>query len=416
MEKDTDIKRKIHRRDFLKIAAATGVAAFTYWQGKPLYERFIDAKTGFNEPQIPNFPHIPDRIGLPEVEDWDASKLEAYLKKAVSQSLETQRGVLVELPEGEIEVNHKIMVEVPQGALIMLAGQRGKSRLRLAETLSQIPRSNLVEFTDVQGEVRIEGIDFDGGSERAGKGGYEAPPDPWDAVVVIRGGQGEVKGGKVVVTNCRFANSESVGLVTENLNDVNVLNIVGKNVDGAWTANWCRRINGRNIIAENCLSDGLYIVECQGGSIETVLIRSGRQGVDVHGSDNLTMSNINVLDCGLAFVNSRSLRSDKGSRNIRVEGFYSRGCGYIFSLGYLSGAEITRSSHDDAGKWFSGQDFMHKGVEDYEAIKHNSLYIDWASLKNIHFRDVQIRKATWGVPGDYKGVSYEGITYYNFGS
>ena len=320
--------------------------------------------------------------------NWNAGRLETEINQAVKKSVETNTEVVVTVPSGINVIERKIKVNVG-GARIKLVGNN--STLKLTENMSELKRtgnknvdwasnqSNLLELDNVSGEIKISGINFDGG--KTVESGYSAPLAPWDAVVLVVGrGQGEnigdskqeLKGkrsGLLEVTDCSFANSETSGLVAQNLAEVSFKNIKGEKLDALGVFNWNDKVNLAEIVGEKFLSDGIFVVESS-GVIRNVEITTARQGIDVHGCDNLTVENVKVIDCAEGYTVSKAWGSGKESSNLTFKNIVSDGAGLAKAIDFVTNLEIDGEQHLRVGEWVNKNDFYHTGINDVEKIRN----------------------------------------------
>lgn len=456
------MKEKLSRRDVVKaagVAVGGGVAGYlTYELGKFLYdwqtEPLADdkpkdqpaststdkptqeptreqtkeptkesTKEVFRTPQIPEFPGISIRKDLIKMENWNADGLKFRIDQAIQESIHNNRQIEINLPKGECVVDKLIQINVPNGADIKIIGSGSeKTRLRQSQERSVIPEEwgghglNLLELVVDGGKIELSDIEFDGGSDRAGdlndgskSKKYMPPLSPWDSVVYAHGNHN----GEIVVNKCKFTNSESVGLITEGLKNAQVSDSQGRNLDGLWTANWCDAIKGKNLHGENCLSDGLYLVECQNGEVADCIMKTCRQAYDIHGCSNLTLTNCHSLDSSHAFVVSKSERNQGPSRQISFYNCESDISGFVYAIGFTEGINIKGGSHDQAGGWFAQKGFLYQGVRDYDAIGHAPLWIHRRTVEKIEFENIKIRKSD-NSPSDYSAIPQEGIGYFGF--
>lgn len=358
---------------------------------------------------------------------WSKELLQQELEKAISVSIETKREVTVELPEGEILVDKTITVVVPKEAKIRMVGHQNGSMLKLDEKLSNIPKEyysfaqhSLLFFKDMEGELAIDGIYFDGGSKIAGKGGYKPPRSPWNSVLFIDGkGPGDSfdpamdrwqeRRGKATIRNCTFTNSEAGGILVQNLSDAQVNSCAGQNLDALLIATWTNNVYSNNMQAENCLSDGAYITNAQHVELKKWIVKKARQGYEIQGAvDQATLEQCYADNCGVAYVCKESETGSKTpSREIALRNSDSKDCLIIFSIGNVRDLVIENSRHDGAGG-------MRPGFFDVTDLPPQSIFIDGDPPgRRITFENVEVRKSKTSPP-KYLLTKALGVTNYSY--
>jgi hypothetical protein len=421
-------KKTISRRRFFKgafVAAGLATAAGGLYESAKNPPRL--EKTSYTHlSEIPIAspmdisPFQPPRelMNLPFAEGWSEQNLLEIVHRGIGEALATGEQVIVELPEGEIQIANRLDITIPEGAKIVLKGHEKGSRLKLANSLSDIPEEwgsfgeyNMIYFKDMDGELTIDGIEFHGGSERAGKGGYKAPKSPWDSVIFIVGsGEGSTsdqdavmkkagkRGGKVEVRNCNFQNSESGGLVVQNISDVIVADCEGKNLDALLNASWCDDLFVKNLHGVGFNSDGLYITNVQNVILEDLQIMTARQAYDLQGNLDATLRRCNAYDCAIAYNVTKSQTDGTVSGNAQIGDCDSSECVSIYSFGGVQDIAVENGKHYAGGEWqgkFYDKEFFHAdGIEEPEvAAKYNmfSLYdLAGGNHERVKFSNVQV--------------------------
>ncbi len=377
--------------------------------------------------QIAGFQGVVEPEFLEVNHEWDAERVEAVLREGVEQSQQRGVEVVVELPAGRVEIGRKMAVNVGEGQIRLIGHPEG-TQLVLDEEMSQLPDAwgnhsrNLVEFSGIEGKgaVRLQNIVFDGGSVRAGKGGYNAPPSPWDAVVLCVGiGQEAIgephrewlgkRAGKVVVENCAFFHSESVGVVVQNVGEAQVRQCRGKYLDGLCTVNFSDRFEIQGLMAEGCLSDGIYIVDSQDGVIRDCRVRTARQGYDIHGSSRVTLERCVAYDCAQAYSVAESLASGVGSQGISLNNCDSAGSALVFALQNVRDMHVRGGRHDNVGAWYYQKDFLHTGIANPTGPRAvNRAVFTAGAMEGLQFQDVLMRQYVQ-LPSGYKMPRQAGI-------
>lgn len=403
------------RKLFKTGAAAAAGAVASYAIGK---SGVVEQIPGVAEPRFkeellpPQFVDIADRPQVPEAEDWSAERLQMALEDAVAESIREKKHVQVVLPPGEIVITKKITCAIPKGASIALIGNKA-SHLVLSEQLSQIPtewdspgNNNLLEFADVDGRVVVDGVIFDGGSEKAGKGGYQPPGGPWDAVLLINGaGPGSGKEpeqrdvprtGVGIVRNCAFYNTESAACYTKNLANAEVTDTYGKNFDALWCISWCSTFYGDNLKGQNSLSDGIAAYVCDEGELHNCQMKDTRQGFLLQGSGKASLEDCYAEGCAKGYDIYRFNESPYVSNcpDVTLTRCHSRGTAMAFAIDYATGHSVMRDSiHDDVGAWYEKSGFLHTGIVRPEELRDSRLPFWLGPNNSLDFTDVQIRKA-----------------------
>ncbi len=418
-----NVEGHMGRREFV-IAAAGLVGAVIVARLDP-----EETKHRFTQPELPNFPAIPDKIILPTAENWDEAHFEDAVDQAIDQSLDCKTPTTIQLPFGEMLFKHKIKRDFPKGAAVIFQGNC--TNLKLAEPLSHLDSKkwgskthNLIEFNlDEDAAVGFDGVFFDGGSSKAGKGGYSAPVSPWDSVLRITGtgpGSGtapskqniESRHGSVFIRNCLFLNSESEGALVQNVAYAEMTNTFGRNLDSLFVPCWVTKFKGKNLYAENILSDGVYIQDCGEGVLEDSMVRHARQGFDIQGSKNLTLRNCHAIDCAEAFLITESPSSQTRAKNIDISGSHSVDCALAYSLTSVDNVSIQHCTHAGLGNWYNSFDFMHTGI----TSRDNLLRVNAAVSVNRNYTHPTFRNIMMQIsphaPSGYRTPNEMNIEYF----
>lgn len=359
----------------------------------------------------------------------NAKKIQREIEGAVKLSLESGE-VTVSLPKGEILIDRKIELVISKGAKIKIVGHDEGTLLKLDNKLSHVSSEHgsfaencLMYFKDMEGSLSFEGIGFDGGSEIAGKGGYKAPPSPWNAVVFVNGrGAGDHfapameragnRQGTVIVNNCYFENSESGGFLAQNLEGVQFDNSRGENLDYLLDANWTDRVNSEHVYAEKCLSDGVYINDAGEVRLCDWTVVGARQGFDIQGVvGQAELEQCFAKDCAIAYVLAHSETDGTRVRSVSLKDSGSHNCLIVFSIGNVSKALIEGGVHNEAGGWmksFLENDFLHIGITDPEELVPQSI-VFWGDPSNqVKFRRVEVRESIHA-PNNYVLTEAKGV-------
>lgn len=424
--------KKMPRREFLGLTGATIATALFGKEAlrllrtlsqKPM-ERKDSSKIRIDEIPIA----APLEIAVPKTnteyvemrpaKDWTDDTVLEVLQNAAQESLREGKEFVVELPEGEIIVRKKLEVVIPEGAKVILKGNAKGTRLSLAELLSDIPKDwgsfgqrNILFFKDLEGELAIEGIEFNGGSERAGKSGYVAPKSPWDSTLMIIGkGDGSTpdaekimnlagkRKGTVSVKQCRFGKSESGGMVAQNLRKVEAANIHGRNLDGLVIVNWCDEVEGNNIRGKNFTSDGIYVINTEKAIFSGCHIETARQAYDFQGDGDVSLRQCHATDCAIAFLATSSEANKLPTKFAEFTGCNSIGCQAVYALGGVEQVNVVDSMSNLDGTWlarYTSRDFLHfDAIVDPEAASQYAPVIFFdvpgISKKSQNFSSVSI--------------------------
>lgn len=379
---------------------------------------------------VPNI--ATDSEHAPEI--WDTEKFEAALQHTISESISKQKAVELYLPQGEIHIKKNMKFDM-QSARLSLVGYG--TTLSLDESLSDIPKDwaseehNLLEFNNVTGDIKIKGIRFDGGSKRAGNEGYSPPGGPWDAVLFVNGtGPGSGKdipnghrdlkrSGNVTVEGWKFVNSEAPGFLAKNLLKAAMIDSKGQNLDTLFVADWCDEITTNNLQALNCLSEGVGVYGCYGGSITNCDVTTARQGFLIHGSDNISISDCKVEDATIGYVFNKAGVNNKPNSNLTVRNGNSRGTMLAYAVAHSQRVVIENSKHEEMGTWLTKYnngtgDFLHAGVADIGNITaiQQPLWLG-NGTDSVSFSDVVMKKAAdshyYTHPQEIPGIRNEGF-------
>ncbi len=389
--------------------AGAGAALLTKTFGGE--QQIAEAADPFHEDGLPpRFSDIHDPDEPEKAENWNTNRLEREIRQAIDKSVDTGEHVSVELPPGQILIDRNIVCEIKKGADISLLGNNN-SYLKLTPEMSDIPKdrdsegaNSMLRFVDVEGSIIIDGITFDGGSTRAGKGGYKAPDGPWDSIVMITGsGPGadkkpekrdESRKGEATVTNCKFVNTESAGCFMRNLSKAEMQNSEGKNFDALWCVAWSDTYRGRNLKAQNSLSDGLSFFVCDAGTLDNCQVKTARQGFLTQGSKNFDWKNCYAEDCGKGYDFYDDGDFHKLDENATLDNSHSRGNALAYSMRFTKNVNIKNSFHDEIGAWYNKDDFLHKEIARPEEITRVTDPMWFSDTDNdVKFSNVQIRKA-----------------------
>lgn len=418
---------KYSRRDFLKLAGVT--AAATLLPSCDVLGPQLTETDKQIMAWLPEFRGASVAATLSRNEQENSQSIENQIKTAIEQSEQEDKEITITLPEGNVEIDKKINLDVGNARIVLEGNPKG-SQLTLKEELSHLPTEwgnntqNLLELKeiDANGKVVLRNIVFDGGSQKAAKGDYKAPPSPWDAVVFLLGkgqeGIGEpqrdklgTRGGQVQIENCFFKNSEAPGLLVQNLGEASVKNCQGKNLDCLGCFTFMDNFTADNLTAENCLSDGIYATDCHSGFIDNCQMKTCRQGYDFHGCQQVTMDNSHAYDCAEAFTVSLSKASESPSGKIAMNACGSQGSAIAYALQYCQGFAAFNCFHDNVGKWFGNNDFMHKGIADPGGPAWvNKAVALGENIDNLTFNNVIMRKAQDSMlPEGYQMPNISGI-------
>lgn len=407
------------------------------------------------KPVSPQQRIVPPDLGTPRPvehapDEWNSARVQQEIEAAIKQSLESGKLTTVELPKGEIIVDKKITCVVPKGAQIQLKGSEEGSKLKLDPQLSLLPLESrgftrdqawasfaehtMLEFAEMEGAVQLEGIQFDGGSDHAGKSGYKAPPSPWNSVVYVRGaGEGNKydpamnragnRNGTLTVDHCAFTNSESGGLLAQNLSSATVTNTVGENLDVLFNSTWCDTVVGQKLAGKNFASDGVYITSAQDVTLSDCSIETARQGYDLQGVKKARLTSCRAYDSGKAFeITSSETDGITPGGDIELNGTYTEGCMEVYSVGAVQKLRTQGGRHYEVGKWFDKYtqgDFLHgAGIVDPGSLAYGAQLIHrydpigktgrpLVSSPDIKFNDEEIHIAR-GVP-PYPSQSVKGV-------
>ena len=368
----------------------------------------------------------------PEV--WDTEKFETTLQHAISESISKQKAVELYLPQGEVRIKKNLKFDM-QDARVSLVGNG--TILSLDESLSDIPKEwaseghNLLEFNNVTGDIMIKGIRFDGGSKRAGKGGYAPPGGPWDAVLFVNGGgpgsgkdipnghRDLKRSGSVTVEDCEFVDSEAPGFLAKNLKKASIERAKGENLDTLFVADWCDEITANNLQARNCLSEGVGVYGCYGGSITNCDVTTARQGFLIHGCDNIVVSDCTVEDAAIGYVFDQAGVNNKPNSNLMVRNSNSQGTVLAYAMAHSQEVGIENSRNEEMGTWLAkfndgNGDFLHTGIADIGNITaiQQPLWLG-SGTESVTFSDVVLKKATdshyYTHPREIPGIKNEGF-------
>ncbi len=367
----------------------------------------------------------------PEI--WDTEKFETMLQHAISESITKQKAVELYLPQGEVHIKKNLKFDM-QDARVSLVGN--ETILSLDESLSDIPKDwaseghNLLEFNNVTGDIKIKGIRFDGGSKRAGKGGYRPPGGPWDAVLFVNGagpgsgkdipsGHREMKrSGSVTVEDCEFVDSEAPGFLAKNLNKASVSNSQGENLDTLFVADWCDEILADNSSARNCLSEGVGVYGCYSGTISNCNVTTARQGFLIHGSEDIQMSNCSVDDAAIGYVFDRAGVNNKQNSNVSISNCNSTGTVLAYAISGTKNGNIRDSQHQQMGEWMAkynggSGDFLHTGIADIQNVTAIRQPLWIGEVSDISFSNILLKNAAqtnyYTAPQHIQGIKSEGF-------
>ncbi len=431
------------RRGILGLAGLTAAGLAT----KPITD-----KLGFFAPtspeqtttplEIPPFDGITPQKEMVPVKDWGSEQVQMNLESSIRESLETGVEVVIELPEGEINIDKTITSIIPEGAKIRLKGHANGSRLKLNSALSDVSKEwgsfaegSMLYFQDLEGELTIDGIEFDGGSARAkDRQGYTPPKSPWDSIVLIVGkGAGDrydpamdqqgKRQGKATIINSNFYNSESGGVVMQNIHDAAIEDSRGSKLDALFTAAWCDNVVGRNCRGEYFTSDGTYITSAINVNLTNWQIKTARQGYDLQGVQHAELNKCHAYDTAFAY-NFTLSESDKKtpSGTIVVTDSHSDGSLTPFSIGPVQNLNVTRSMHTNIGAWYKPfriGDFHHSVgiVPIKEAIENPISFIEYGSENLTSTREMKLEDVKMVLSPDasigYNLVQIPGIKYSN---
>lgn len=445
----SDKAGKNSRRQFLKKFVAGSVLAITAILGKdvvfnPLHktETIPLADIPVGPPlNINEFSGVLPKPDIPLAEHWGGDRINNALQKAIKDSLDSGEEVTVNLPYGEIVVDDPIVCVIPQGARLNIVGDQRGSRLKLNPKLSDVPKEwgsfatrSIFYFKDMEGSLTLDSVLFDGGSERAGINGYAPPKSPWESMVLAVGkGEGDKydpameragkRTGEANITNCSFTNSESGGIVLQNLGKAVMANSQGQSLDAFLNVSWCDEVIVRGNIGEGFNSDGAYITGCQDVTLENWQIKTARQGFDLQGVAKATLTNCTAFDCAKAFELTMSETDKKTvSDEITLVDCNSYGSLMPFSIGAVKNLSIIGGDHDGIGDWLSlyyKGDFLHTdGIVDAQGLSRmgKSFFEYNPSFLNTHLtkaREIYNVKMRLGenIGSDYQVISVPGVDY-----
>lgn len=390
--------------------------------------REVAALTENTDPRM-----IPQETGL-ETKEWDASLFELTVANAIQESIDTNSHIEVTLPSGNITIDRNLKFDT-RNASIKLKGNN--TQLSLASELSDIPKDwaseghNMLEFDNVTGSIGFEGIRFDGGSQRAGKGGYVAPGGPWDAIVAVNGAgpgsdkdippeyQNSIRTAKATITNCQFENSEAPGFLGKNLNTVAMSDSQGENLDALLVAAWCDTVKTDHLEAANCLSEGIGVYACQGGEINNTKVRTARQGILIHGSNMIKVANSEVEDVAIGYLLDKAGVNKQPNQNLTFTNANSTGAAMAYAVASTYNSTFNDSTHENLGEWFvkdadGNGDFLHSGIEAHENIDapRQPIWIG-QDADTVTFSDITMKKGpgehAYAKPMQIKGITTEGF-------
>ncbi len=401
------------------------------------YKNLDETKVG-PELLVRDFQGVDAFKNLEKTEVWTDNTILAAFNKSVGESLASGRQVEIDLPEGEIEVNKRLDIAIPEGAKILLKGHPNGSRLKLNPALSDVPKAwgsfgkqNMMYFKDMDGELVFDGIEFHGGSDRAGKEGYIPPASPWDSVVFVVGSgdgsnsdqhavmkQSGKRKGRVDVKNCNFQNSESGGFMAQNVGTVVAVNLQGKNLDALFNASWCDKVGVTGLVGERLNSDGLYITNAQNVIIDNSQVKTARQAFDLQGNSVAHIKDSQAFDCATAYDVTKSETDGTVAGALFIENSDSSECQTAYAFGGVEKIAVKDSKSYMGGAWekqYAQEEFLHgKGIVNAdEALGYQPFaFYDLAGEKPDHvkFSDVKLyfskdySGANW-LP-DLGGVSY----------
>ncbi len=371
--------------------------------------------------------------------EYNAADIEQFIQEGVQKSSETKQHEIISLPCGKIQVDRPIRCTIPEDANVSIEGN-GLTTLQLDPSLSDIPKRwgsfakrSILFLEDVEGKVEVAGINFQGGSKRAGKYGYIPPDSPWDAMLFIDGkGSGSKydpamdqacqRRGQATINHCTFFDSESEGILVQNLQTATVADCTGQNLDSLVTSAWCDSITVKKLQGENFTSDGIYITNAQYAQLKDSSIKTARQGYDIQ-SEIAQLTGCDAWDCGKAFELTCSETNQTISRIITLKNSNTSGCMEVYSIGPVQNLFVSNCLNDDVGNWnrlYKQGDFLHSSglvdpqllgswgtpVVDYEAVNSHGQTI--RLNKNIKFEDVKIRIGKYA-PDYYCASEYPGI-------
>lgn len=390
----------ITRRTVIKAAGAAAALAAIAGVGIKMHESSprgvvtepTDLLPASAELSIIGFPPVEGPSEMPQAKEWNAQNLQEYIEGVIAESLQAKESRVVELPPGEILIDRPITCVVPEGAHVRIYGHKDGSRLKLDPSLSDVPKEwgsfgerSILYFKDIEGVVDIQDVEFHGGSDRAGKEGYTPPKSPWDSMVLAVGkGVGEpnadgyrpgeqydnamdqagMRKGKVLIENCNFYNSESEGVMVQNLGNVEFYNLRGKNLDVLANVAWCDDVKGTNILGERFTSDGIYINSAKRVELDNCSVKTSRQGYDLQGVKDAVLRQCHAFDCGKGYEMTYS-ETDKTtvSEAITLVDCATDGCMEVFSVGPVNKLHVAGGFHKGVGNWYKKYqegEFLHR--------------------------------------------------------
>jgi len=401
------------RRIFMTgVVVGAGAASVPYWFGR-LFNSPTPcavaqpAATAVPLPTVTLFPtdtppilitspiETPNQTPMPE--EYTIDVLLNNINVTIERSLSTGFLEFVTLPEGQMIVDRPITFKIPEGAKVSMKGHDNGSVLKLTPEMSRLQRdangehiwgtfgvNNIIYVEDLSGELHFNNITFDGGLEGVPSGNKMPPKSPWDSLILAVGpgeagynhrystGMPERDGkrkGVVRVFNCEFTNSESAGIVAQNLHGAYLEDIKGHTLDALAIFNWTDTARIIRSQAENLTSDGVYANAVGMLKAARVDIVTARQGIDLQGVGFADIQYCNFVDCAKAFevLFSETDRSTP-SGNILINSCKTDGCMHLLSVTGTRQVEMRNSVHTNVGRWAQYSvpgDFYHfDGVRD----------------------------------------------------
>ncbi|MBI2025956.1 MAG: right-handed parallel beta-helix repeat-containing protein [Candidatus Levybacteria bacterium] len=229
--------------------------------------------------------------------------------------------------------------------------------------------------------------------------------------------------GEASISNCTFANSESGGVVLQNLHKAEIANSEGQYLDALLNASWCDKVVGAGCIGEGFNSDGTYITSCQDVILENWQIKTARQGFDLQGVAKAVLTNCTAFDCAKAFELTMSETDKKTvSVSITLLDCDSKGCLIPFSIGGVRNLSVTGGNNDEIGEWLSlyqAGDFLHTdGIVDAVGLsqsgrsifEYDPSFLDTPLDKSREFSNVNMRLSK-NIGPDYQVIQAPGVYY-----
>ncbi len=233
------------------------------------------------------------------------------------------------------------------------------------------------------GYVSLDKVEFDGGSNRAGIGGYDAPPSPWNAIVAIYGrgvgdgldNNGAQARGRAEIINCNFQKSEGPGLMVQNLEQFRVAGCTTQATDCLVTANWCQKGEIYKCYGKNVLSDFVFSVWSSDIVVHECGVNLAWAGYNFRSCKNIEVNNCYAGYC-LAAVSTSEVIPGSNERTVglTVNNLQTWGSSCVYAFQHADEVILSGGVHDNLGEVLNANNFMSR-INNPEWVAEQPIYL-----------------------------------------